>query len=98
VSYFIFEYLEKNRFEFDGMTKEEFVSDYEVQNDLNNEFLEYSRFNETDIHFENYQDQINRILKASIAQQLYGSNTYEAILNEEDIMIKKVLEMETGSQ
>ncbi len=98
VSYFIFEYLEKHRSEFDGMTKEEFVSNYEVQEDLTNEFLEYSRFNETDIHFKNYDEQINRILKASIAQQLYGSNTYESILNEEDLMIKKVLQLEAGSQ
>ena len=93
VSYFIFEYLEQHRSEFDGMTKEEFVTDFEVKEELNNEFLEYSRLNETESHFEEYQDQIKRILKASIAQQLYGSNTYEAILNEEDAMIKKVLEL-----
>jgi carboxyl-terminal processing protease len=98
VSYFIFEYLDKHRSEFDEMSKEKFVSHFEIRDELYEEFLEYSRFNETDIHFENYQDQIKRILKASIAQQLYGSNTYESILKEEDIMIKKVLELEAASQ
>lgn len=98
VSYFIFEYLEKHRPEFDGMTKEEFVSNFKVKEELNNEFLEYSRFNETDIQLDNYQDQINRILKASIAQQLFDSNVYESILNEEDFMIKKVLELDAASK
>lgn len=98
VSYFIFEYLEKNRSQFDEMSKEEFISNYQVGDELTTEFIEYSRFNETQIHFEKYQDQMKRILKASIAQQLYGSNTFESILNEEDPMLKKVVELETGSQ
>ena len=40
-------------------------------------------------------DHIKVIIKASIAQQLFGSNTFELILNNDDKMIQKVLELES---
>ena len=59
------------------------------------EFFEYSRMDEAHIGFENHKDHIKNILKASIAQQLFGSNTFEFILNQDDPMLKKVMEIES---
>jgi len=93
-SYFVFEYLEKNRNTFNEYTLKEFVDTYEVEDDLLYEFFDYSRMVEAHIGIEDYKDHIKSILKANIAQQLFGSNTYEYILNQEDEMLKKVIELE----
>ncbi len=94
ISYFIFEHLEKNRKLFEVMTKEDFITNYEVDESLVQDFIEYSRFDEAHIGFEKYSKKLKNALKASIAQQLYGSNTYEFILNNEDAMLQKVIELE----
>ncbi len=59
------------------------------------EFIEYSRFNEAQIDLSKYASEMKRTLKANIAQQLYGTNEYEVILNQHDPMILKVLELES---
>jgi carboxyl-terminal processing protease len=96
MGYFIFEYLEENRAQFEGMTSEDFKNNYQVSNELAEEFISYSRFNDTEINIEEYSNQLNRIIKASIGQQLFGSNVFESILNEGDSMILKVLTIENA--
>ena len=59
-----------------------------------NEFLSFSGIINELVEFKQYQDHIKMILKASIAQQLYGTNTFELILNNDDEMIQKVLKLE----
>ena len=95
-SYFVFEYLEKNRDIFNKYKLQDFVESYEVEDDLLLEFFEYSRMSEAHIGIENHKDHIKNILKANIAQQLFGSNTYEFILNQDDSMLKKVIELESS--
>lgn len=94
MGYFTFEYLEKNRTEFDNFSEDDYINHYNVKQDLVEEFIKYARLNESDIDFDNYTQQLKKILKASIAQQLYGSNAFEAILNKDDAMIKKVEALE----
>ena len=94
-SYFVFEYLEKNRTQFSGITLEDFLVNYEVDEDLLNEFIDYSTIDKDHSEFRNHLDQIKTIIKASIAQQIFDANTFELILNNEDKMIQKVLEIES---
>lgn len=94
-SYFIFEYLEKNRTQFSGITLEDFLVNYEVDEDLLNEFIDYSTIDKDHSEFRNHLDQIKTIIKASISQQIFDANTFEFILNNEDKMIQKVLEIES---
>ncbi len=96
-SYFVFEHLENNREKFSKFTKEEFIENFEVDENLVNEFLEYSRINDSEYSFKDHLDHLKLIIKASIAQQLFDSNTSELILNQDDAMIKKVLELEETS-
>ncbi|PKA83140.1 carboxyl-terminal processing protease [Ulvibacter sp. MAR_2010_11] len=94
MSYFIFEYLEKNRAVFKGMTFKKFAENYSIDKSLSDEFIQYSRFSEAQIDMTNYANDLNKALKANIAQQLFGNNAYEYILNEGDPMLSKVLELE----
>lgn len=96
MSFFVFEYLEKNRADFEGISLEEFLKEYEVDNELSNRFIEYARFNEAQINLDSYSEALKKALKANIAQQLYGPNAFEYILNEDDPMLLKVLELESS--
>ncbi|MCW5518979.1 S41 family peptidase [Aureitalea sp. L0-47] len=95
ISYFIFEYLEKNRTFFDGMNFNQFTEEYEVPESLKEEFIAYSRFEEAQIDLRRYDADLATALKANIAQQLYGPNAFEYFLNDGDAMINKVLELES---
>ncbi len=94
ISYFIFEYLEKNRSYFAGMTFNKFAAEFEVPESLKEEFIEYSRFEEAQIDLRKYDNDLAIALKANIAQQLFGPNAFEYFLNDGDTMINKVLELE----
>ncbi len=96
MGYFIFEYLEENRAQFEEMTSEEFINNFHVSDDLAQEFILYSRFNDAEINIEEYANQLNKIIKASIGQQIFGSNVFESILNDGDPMIVKVLSIENS--
>ena len=98
MSYFIFEYLERNRSQFKGMTFKEFTENYTLDESLSKEFIEYARFNEAQINLTGYESRLEKALKANIAQQLFGPNAYEFILNQSDPMLKKVLEIEQKSK
>ncbi len=95
MSYFIFEYLEANREQFDGMSREEFTADFQPDDALISDFISYSRLEEAQIDISNYRGEIKRALKANIAQQIFDTNTYEFFLNQGDPMIEKVLQLDT---
>lgn len=94
MSYFIFEFLEKNRSQFENVTFSEFVKEYEVSKTLIKEFIDYAKLEEAQIDLGDYTEELKKALKANIAQQLFGPNAFEYILNEDDPMLKKVLELE----
>ncbi len=94
VSYFVFEYLEKNRNDFTDYSLEDYVSNFEVSEELKNKFYEYSKIDEENSDFNGHEEHLKVIIKASIAQQLFGTNAFELILNKDDKMIQKVLELD----
>ena len=96
-SYFVFEYLEQNREDFKGITSEDFMAHYEVNDSLFNDFLNFTGIINEPKEFKPYQDHLKVILKACIAQQLFGTNAFELILNSDDKMIQKVLKLESES-
>ena len=94
-SYFVFEYLEKNRTQFSDITLKDFVANYDVDEDLLNQFIDYSIIDKDHSEFRNHLEHIKTIIKASIAQQIFDTNTFELILNNDDKMIQKVLDLES---
>ncbi|GAB5401085.1 MAG: S41 family peptidase [Aureisphaera sp.] len=96
MSYFIFEYLEANRDDFEGISLKEFADSYEVDEALAEDFIAYARLEEAQIDISGYEKELRQSLKANIAQQLFGPNAYEYFLNLDDPMITKILELEAN--
>jgi len=96
MSYFVFEYLEANREDFNGLTLQQFDDEFEVDDALREDFLSYSRLEEARIDISGYTEELKLALKANIAQQLFGPNAYEYFLNEGDPMIEKIFELEAN--
>jgi len=98
MSFFIFEYLEKNRSFFEGLSLKDFAEGYKLPDSVKDDFLHYARFNEARLDLTNYEDDLSLALKANIAQQLFGPNAFEFFLNSNDPMLRRVLEMEAGPE
>lgn len=94
MGYFVFEFLEKQRSDFANISFEEFNRSYEIDTELAEEFIVYARLSEARIDLSEYKEELKKAIKANIAQQLYGPNAFEMIINQGDPMLEKVLELE----
>ena len=48
------------------------------------------------ITFVAYQDEVKEYLKATLADQLYGTGAFEEVLNKSDMMIEEVIKLSRG--
>tara|TARA_R110000850_G_scaffold277058_1_gene421887 strand:+ start:120066 stop:121652 length:1587 start_codon:yes stop_codon:yes gene_type:complete len=93
LNYFVFEYLDGNRLMFDNVKAEDFMEAFEVDNELLNSFIDYSRLRETNFNISGYEEMIKKYIKATLAQQLYSQDYFQQIINQNDPMIQKALEL-----
>ena len=93
MSYFAFEYLDTHRQDFKGQTQKDFIDNYIVSKATLQAFLSYANITEFNT-FKGYTARLKLVIKAALARQLYGTQAYEMILNQQDPMIKKVLELQ----
>ncbi len=94
VSYFVFEELDKDRSVYDDMTFEDFKKNFQVSDEAVNRFQDYLNLRErTHIVFDAYSDTMKQFIKAALAEQLYGDNEEEQIMNENDVMIDEVIQL-----
>lgn len=94
IGYFVFEMLEKDRKSYSNMSKEDFLQTYEVDDAMVNDFQDYLNIRtQSQLSFVAYHDKVKHYLKATLADQLYGSGAFEEVYNKYDVMIKKVLEL-----
>jgi len=92
--YFVFEDLDKNRTPFQNMTQEDFVSNYAVADADLDRFTEYlNRRTRYKITFVAYKEEVKLHLKATLAEQLYGTEAHMQVLNSNDAMLEKVKEL-----
>ena len=92
ISYFVFEELDKDRNAFKGITKNDFINNFTVSDDIVVRFQEYlSEKERVQITFVAYNKEIKQLIKASLAEQLFGRNAYEEIMNSTDDMIEEVI-------
>lgn len=90
--YFVFEELDKDRSIYQDVTKYDFINNFEVSDDIVVRFQNYvNRKEGTNITFVAYNDEIRRLIKANLARQLYDDNSFEEVLNKDDIMIEEVI-------
>ena len=94
--YFVFEELDKDRTIYQDISKYDFINNFEVSDDIVIGFQNYINIREsTNISFTVYNAEIKRIIKATLAQQLYDDNAFEEILNKDDIMVQEVILLST---
>ncbi len=90
---FVFDYTDNHRDDFKGITLDAFIADFDPGNKIWNAYLE----NVPD-ELRTIQDfekiNIENYLKALMAQQLFDINAFYRIINEDDIIIKKVKELD----
>ena len=95
MNYFVFEQLENSRSDYDGMSFETFLNDYQVSDELANAFIDYdSRFRERNFDLESNYEALKLAIKQALANQLFGSNQAQQVANSQDPMIQKVIDLE----
>lgn len=99
IGYFVFETLEKNRKVYSDITRQDFIDVYEVPEKMVYDFQEYlNKRTESKITFVAYHDEVKQYLKATLADQLYGTGAFEEVFNQKDIMIEEVIALSNGKK
>ena len=94
INYFVFENLDKDRNVYKGITKDAFIRDFKITDDVVLDFQEYIKLRlRRNITFVAYHDEIKLYLKAALAEQLFGSGSFEEVINQKDIMIEEVIKL-----
>ena len=73
-----------------------FKNEYDVSNEMLNEFLAYAREKElkiSDREFRAVNKEIKRLLKARMAKHLFGDEGFYSVWNDGDYMVRKALEV-----
>lgn len=93
LSYYIFEQLEKNRASFEAYDEDQFVNSYYVEDEMVSSFIDHAQSNNLGLNFGDYFELIRKYIKATLAEQLFGSNAYEKLKNRDDKTILKAVEL-----
>jgi carboxyl-terminal processing protease len=90
---FIFNELEKDRVFYNDIEKEDFISYFVVSDNMLVAFYDYlNSFNININEFKFSKPLIRTFLKATIAQQLYGTDEAYRVIVLDDLMIKQLLQ------
>lgn len=93
-SYFVFEELDKNRKPYQNLSKRDFIDNFEVSDDIVVKFQDYLNARSVhDITFVAYNHTVKKYIKATLAEQLFGTEAYQEIINQDDSMIEEVLKL-----
>lgn len=90
---FIFNVLEKDRNYYNQLDLETFKSTQVMNKNIVDDFITYLEGFNFDFRQTNYRVLLYQYLKATMAQQLFGSNAFEEIVNQKDNMLQKVQEL-----
>ncbi len=90
---FIFQVLEQDRNYYNSLTWNTFKDKEMVDDEMVNEFMVYARNQGIPIKVTNYRPLVKRYLKAVMAQQLFGTTEFQRLINEDDRIIEKVIEI-----
>lgn len=97
ISNFVFEELDRDRSVYKDVTAKDFIANFEISDDIVVKFQDFVNHKErTNLTFVAYHDQMKRLIKSELGQQLYGSTIAEKIINEADDMIEEVILLSKG--
>ncbi|HSM63659.1 MAG TPA: S41 family peptidase, partial [Gillisia sp.] len=86
-SRFVFEELEKNRTFYNSMSWDEFYKKEVVKEETVDSFLSYMKRQNVPMNIKSYQALIKKYIKAVMAEQLFGTNEFQRIINENDRIV-----------
>ncbi|WP_431472623.1 S41 family peptidase [Nonlabens sp. SCSIO 43208] len=90
-------YLQEDGAYLFNLSKQEFLEEYEVPEPVMENFIQFAQLYNTSIKLPGYRNEISLIIKSSIAEQLFGTQLKVKLINQEDNMIKKVLQLHAKS-
>jgi carboxyl-terminal processing protease len=94
ISYFVFEELDKDRKAYDGITQQDFIDNFIVSDDVVVRFQDYLNIrSEHNITFVAYNETVKKYIKATLAEQLFGREAFEEIINTNDSIIEEVIKL-----
>lgn len=94
LSRFVFELIEKNRIYYNSLNLESFKSDVKISDADLSDFIAFAKRRDITVRIRSYSQTYKNYIKAVMAQQLFNNNVYEQMLNENDPVIKKVIELD----
>ena len=81
------------------MTQDDFINNFAVSDEVVKRFQTYLNIKEsTNITFVAYKDQMKQLIKAALAEQLFGTNAAEEIMNVNDEMILEVIKLSSDKK
>ncbi|WP_405379008.1 S41 family peptidase [Nonlabens sp. Asnod3-A02] len=90
---FVNKYLQEEGRFMRNISQEEFINNYKVSEKLMGDFIIYAKLYNTSMKLPGYRDEISSIIKSSMAEQLFTTELKIKLLNQDDIMIEKLLEL-----
>ena len=90
---FVFDYIDSHRADFKDLNLEEFEQNYYPENLIFEKYLSSLSAEDTDQNAIELQN-VEMYLKALFVRQIYDENAYFQILNKNDAMLKKVIELD----
>ena len=94
MNYFVFEYLDEDRDQFSSFLEEEFIDNYNVTDETLEDFSDYLNARARHkIIFVAYKEEVKLYLKAILAEQLFGTEAYTKVLNSNDTMIDRAIQL-----
>ncbi len=98
MDFFVFEYLDGQRAQYTALSEAEFLSDFEISEDIYQQFI--SNFSERmslkkeELHI--YKNALKILLKSAFAKQLFGDNTAAKVMSTFDPMLQKTTDIEAA--
>ncbi len=95
LSEYIYKYIDKNRNRLATVAQEDFVTNNQYTEEVITFFRKELQKTQGNAHFQLGKNKVlKEFIKALVARQLYGDEAYYTIINKNDNVIKKVLELQ----
>lgn len=93
LSDFVFDYADTHRREFENMNLDSFIANFDKDDKIFNTYFQSLPDRFRNAHGAGNNENLKMYLKALFAQQVFDANAYYMIINKNDKMIDKVLEL-----
>jgi carboxyl-terminal processing protease len=94
---FVFEVLEKDRDYYNSLSLSEFENKDIVNKKMISDFFQFTHGEDLKFKIDIYEPLLRSYLKASMAEQLFDSDEFQRIINADDRIVKKVIELSNSN-